>query len=91
VPTPINLPSFVKVTDISAGEEHCSLISNKGDVYTWGYGIDGQLGHGNKVNLDQPKRLDLHDKFSHVDCGGGHTGLITDNHTLYMTGRGRDG
>ena len=28
-----------------------------GDVYSWGYGLDGACGHGNTYHLRLPKRL----------------------------------
>ncbi len=34
-PLEINLP--FKVKDIFAGEEHAALITEEGEVYTWGY------------------------------------------------------
>ncbi len=36
-PLEINLP--YKVKDIFAGEEHAALITEEGEVYTWGYGL----------------------------------------------------
>ena len=63
----------------------------KGDCYTWGYGSDGQLGHDNKSSLNTPKKLDFEHKVANVVCGGGHTGLVTEQGDLYLTGRGRDG
>jgi alpha-tubulin suppressor-like RCC1 family protein len=45
-PTQIHLPQAVSgVVDFSAGEEHCALLTDKGEVFTWGYGNDGQLAH----------------------------------------------
>ena len=34
-----------KVVDFSCGEEHSAYIDSRGNVHTWGYGQDGQLGH----------------------------------------------
>lgn len=45
------------VVDISCGEEHSAFLNEKGEVFTWGYGNDGQLGHKEKTNLNQPKKL----------------------------------
>jgi alpha-tubulin suppressor-like RCC1 family protein len=80
-----------KVVDFSAGEEHSALLSEKGEVFTWGYGNDGQLGHKERTNLTQPKKLTFDKPISKVICGGGHTGIITEDNTLYLFGRGRDG
>lgn len=45
------------VVELSCGEEHSAFLNDKGEVYTWGYGNDGQLGHHEKTNLNQPKKL----------------------------------
>lgn len=60
-------------------------------MYTWGYGNDGQLGHKEKANLNTPKKLLFEEKVKKVVCGGGHSGIITNNGELYLFGRGRDG
>jgi alpha-tubulin suppressor-like RCC1 family protein len=88
----MNLPHGVShVVDFSAGEEHSAFLSDKGEVYTWGYGNDGQLGHQERTNLTQPKKLIFSSEIAKVICGGGHTGIITKEKTLYLFGRGRDG
>ena len=50
------------------------------------------MGHIERTNLTQPKKLNFNQEVSKVACGGGHTGIITkDGGTLYLFGRGRDG
>ena len=34
------------VFDVSAGNEHTIVCAVEGDVYTWGSGMMGDLGHG---------------------------------------------
>ena len=41
----------VTFDQIATGDHHCAALSKGGDVYTWGSGVYGQLGHG-----DPPKR-----------------------------------
>ena len=43
-----------KVSDFTCGEEHSALLDSHGHVHTWGLGIDGQLGHGNKNSCNTP-------------------------------------
>lgn len=33
----------------NSGGKHCLALSSDGDVYSWGEGEDGKLGHGNRV------------------------------------------
>lgn len=39
---------------IDAGQYHSAVYAD-GELYTWGWGIYGQLGHGNVFTEDQPK------------------------------------
>lgn len=66
-------------------------MDSRGQVHTWGYGNDGQLGHNNKTSLNTPKKVHFEGKVKSVRCGGGHTGILSENGDLYMMGRGRDG
>lgn len=87
-----SLPNDITIVDISCGEEHAAFLTSEGHVYTWGYGHDGQLGHGTNTHLDAPKKIDkFAPKAIKVVCGGGHTAILTDQNELYITGRGRDG
>lgn len=49
----------VPIAQISCGGEHSVAISTKGEVYTFGKGHHGQLGHGsNSENQNFPKRVE---------------------------------
>lgn len=91
--------SLGKVVQISCGEEHSAFLDERGSAHTWGYGQDGQLGHGSKTSLNSARKIRLPEeaiqagatKVTKVGCGGGHTGLLLDSGDLYLMGRGRDG
>lgn len=81
-----------KVTDFTCGEDHSALIDEHGHVHTWGLGMDGQLGHGNKDSINTPTKIQKFQDFAKkVKCGAGHTGIVTKDGDLYLMGRGRDG
>jgi len=42
--------SGLDVKQIAAGDHHSCVLTSFGDIYTWGRGDFGQLGHGNQVN-----------------------------------------
>jgi flagellar L-ring protein precursor FlgH len=77
--------------DISCGEEHAALITKDNQLFTWGYGHDGQLGHQSKNQLTTPVKVENVGKVVKVVCGGGHTAFITVEGELFLFGRGRDG
>ncbi len=45
-------------TRVSVGDEHTCAIVGDGDVYCWGFGEFGMLGHGELGFLDSPTPLD---------------------------------
>ena len=50
-----------------------------GEVYSWGEGDDGKLGHGNKTSCDRPRVIEaLRGKdIIYIACGGAHSAAIT--------------
>lgn len=76
---------------MSVGEDHSAYIDEQGNVYTWGAGSSGQLGHGDKDSHAFPKKVDVDFKVKLVACGGSHTAFVSEDNTIYMCGRGRDG
>ncbi|KAL4128653.1 hypothetical protein PRIC2_007637 [Phytophthora ramorum] len=47
-----------RVTAVDAGECHSCALSDEGDVFTWGFGSSGALGHGNRDNCLEPRLLE---------------------------------
>lgn len=47
----------IHIVNISAGATHCACISSKNQVYTWGVGANGRLGHGNIFDLEYPSAI----------------------------------
>lgn len=45
------------VISISAGQYHSLAISSNGKLWTWGWGVYGQLGHGAIDDCEKPKLL----------------------------------
>lgn len=67
-------------------------MTEKGEVYTWGFGNEGQLGHGDKSDQFLPRKINnIGDKIVQISCGGGHTAMVTASNKLLMMGRGREG
>jgi hypothetical protein len=59
VSTPMLLPSMVgiRINSVSAGEGFGVAVSAAGNVYTWGEGDNGQLGHGDEDSRLIPKQV----------------------------------
>uniref|UniRef100_A0A5B6ZSI6 FYVE-type domain-containing protein n=1 Tax=Davidia involucrata TaxID=16924 RepID=A0A5B6ZSI6_DAVIN len=68
--------SFVE--DIACGSYHVAVLTSKSEVYTWGKGANGQLGHGDNDDRDTPTLVEfLKDKqVKSVVCGSNLTAVI---------------
>lgn len=88
---PQKLRLLKDVVDISSGDFHVLAVTSQGEVFSWGSGGDGQLGHGNNSSQATPTVINNLPKVAHVACGGGHSGFITQDFRLLMCGRGIDG
>lgn len=94
-PQYIEALSRVRVTCISAGELHSAAVTSDGDVYTWGDGFCGQLGHGDKRPQMLPKVVEsggLEDEcVTVVSCGSRHTLAVTEDGEVFSWGLGHFG
>ena len=81
----------VQLTNISCGQEHSAAVDKRGNVWAWGCGKSGQLGHGNKNGTAAPLKVRNVDHATAVACGSGHTAALTDRGRLFTWGEGNQG
>ena len=89
-PTLMESLSNESIIKISAGNNHSMAITELGDLYTWGEGIYGQLGHGINNNEQYPKKVEyFRNKFKIIDCKGGaaHTIALTEEGYIFGWGQ----
>jgi len=85
-----------RIVDIAAGESHVACVTDKGLMFSWGLGGDGQMGVGGKTLRNPLPVLNtpLLENGVHVKsvaCGGGHTAALDTEGDLWMFGRGQYG
>jgi len=83
-----------RIVHISCGERHSLAITQSGNLCTWGYNQDGQLGHGDKNNRDTPcvlKTLTSNCDVVSAVCSGNVTIALLKNHNMYTWGQIHDG
>ncbi|XP_075577422.1 LOW QUALITY PROTEIN: X-linked retinitis pigmentosa GTPase regulator [Pelecanus crispus] len=92
VPQPV-LGIMEKVNKVACGGEH-TVVLTETDVYTFGLGQYGQLGHGTFIfETSVPKsvkHLRRH-KICNITCGENHTAVIAENGLMFTFGDGRHG
>ncbi|KAG8043983.1 hypothetical protein GUJ93_ZPchr0458g22335 [Zizania palustris] len=64
--------------EIACGSYHVAVLTQNGQVYTWGKGANGRLGHGDIADRKAPTLVEaLRDRsVKHVACGSGFTAAI---------------
>lgn len=68
--------SFIE--DIACGSYHVAVLTSKAEVYTWGKGLNGQLGHGDNDHRNKPTLVEfLKDKQAKsIFCGSNFTAVV---------------
>ncbi|KAK4358914.1 hypothetical protein RND71_021143 [Anisodus tanguticus] len=93
-PKLIDSLSHSNIELVACGENHTCAVTLSGDLYTWGDGDFGLLGHGNEVSHWVPKRVNgplegIH--VSYISCGPWHTAVVTSAGQLFTFGDGTFG
>ncbi|KAM6119563.1 LOW QUALITY PROTEIN: RCC1 domain-containing protein 1-like [Pterocles gutturalis] len=57
-PALLDLPQDLEVSAVSCGSRHTAVVTRGGELYTWGWGKYGQLGHGDSASSDRPRRVE---------------------------------
>ncbi|KAH7974951.1 hypothetical protein HPB49_021957 [Dermacentor silvarum] len=76
--TPAQVPGLSGCVDVSCGEAVSFAIDGEGRLHSWGFGTNGQLGHGGDDDLFEPKVVagKLAGKKALVVSGGGQHAVI---------------
>nr|CAD7453257.1 unnamed protein product [Timema tahoe] len=83
----------IKKVAVNSGGKHCLALTAEGEVYSWGEGDDGKLGHGSRSSCERPRLVEMLKGKEIVDiaCGGAHSAAITAKREVYTWGKGRYG
>ena len=74
----------------ACGDSHSALISSEGEIFTFGNGEFGMLGHGSKERASKPRRVEalVGEHAVAAACGWRHTMCLTANGRIYSWGHG---
>lgn len=101
IDTPLPIPRKVqalqgmRIIQAALGSYHTAVLTSKGEVYTFGHGHTGQLGHGNNKDLYTPTKVQglvFHkDPIVQIAAGYEHTVALTMSGAVYTFGLGERG
>ena len=84
-----------RVQTLAAGENHSLAAMETGEVWSWGYGQQGQLGHGEGKNEKLPRRVAFFTQRNvavvQVAAGWRHSLALTVDMVVYSWGHGDKG
>lgn len=90
LPTQIEFLTDKQIVKISAGQSFTHALSAEGDLYSWGSGAFGALGHEVEDDLSTPAKVEsFADKgiaITDVQCGGGFVLALAKDGQLYSFG-----
>mmetsp|Transcript_10531 Transcript_10531/g.13670 ORF Transcript_10531/g.13670 Transcript_10531/m.13670 type:complete len:670 (-) Transcript_10531:485-2494(-) len=97
--TTIEVPKVVEallgipIKQVCCGGQHAAVLTGTGEVYTWGRGGFGRLGHGESAHVDSPKRVEklVGTPCMQVACGFAYTAAVSFEGALYTWGAGENG
>jgi alpha-tubulin suppressor-like RCC1 family protein len=85
IPAPRLLRKHVAL--VAAGHLHTACISVQGEVFTWGRGAHGRLGHGDDEDRPRPSLVEtLPGRTIALDCGMDTTAVVTHDGRLLVAG-----
>ena len=80
----------IKVSSLDCGAHHSAAVSDKGHLYTWGWGEYGRLGHGDEELRDKPEMVvslaERSVSIVAVACGAAHTSVVSNDGTVFGFG-----
>ncbi|CAH1230080.1 RPGR [Branchiostoma lanceolatum] len=83
-----------KAISVSCGYYHTAVVTDDGNLYTFGETEYGKLGLNNSDldSSDTPQKVTgIKEKVKFVACGGGHTTAIAESGAVYTFGNGASG
>lgn len=80
-----------KVVAVACGLYHSIILSEEGEVYTFGLGEGGRLGHKTEDSWTTPNKLEISGKVTKIAAGYHNSFFILENRTVWSCGESYEG
>lgn len=96
LPSVVLFGSPIIIVSVAAGSRHSLALSSDGHVYSWGWGVQGQLGHGQNKTLMAPRMVEFPCPSDNtivkvIAAGGMHSACVTTSGECYTWGASQYG
>lgn len=75
-----------KVVQIACGFQHTVALTDKGEVFSWGQGKLGALGHGDNTDKQVAEKVTGLQDIQKIECGAEYTMALDKQGHLYVFG-----
>ena len=80
-----------RVVGACCGDRHTMALTATGEVYSWGGGNKGKLGHGDEQNESAPRRVEALQAVAGISAGGAHSAAWSAEGAMWTWGFGACG
>ena len=91
ITTPVKIEIGGKAKAIAAGYDFSLVLLENGDVYSFGNGDSGRLGHGDYSRQIKPKKIETLSNVMAIAAGNHHSLALTEEGLVYSFGFGNGG
>lgn len=88
---PTKLSMYEVVAEVRAGSNTRAALLEDGSVYTWGFNLAGELGHGCKATVPLPRKVEGLPPVADVACGVDHNLFLDRSGSVWSCGSGKKG
>ena len=89
--SPKKIESLSGIQAIAAGDSHSLVLTVTGEVYSFGRGLSGQLGHGDTSHRSDPMKIKDLSGIQTIAAGTLHSLVLTESGEVYSFGHGSYG